>query len=94
MYTVKQNRCFDIAFILKYKGSQTDTVEAGGFEYFTFYDDGITASDACAVSVVRAGSSTIDDITTSHVIADGAVQVRVNNAGASDAEITVNVAVL
>jgi hypothetical protein len=94
MYTVKQNRCFEEAFTLKYKGSQTDTVEAGDFAYFTFYSDNITDTDACAVSVVHAGSSTIDDITVSNVIGDGAVQVKVVNSGSADLELTVNVAVL
>lgn len=94
MYTVKANKCFDTAFTLKYKGSRTDTVEAGDSQLFTFYDDSITASDVCAVSVAHVDSTTIDEITTTHVITDGGLQVKAMNSGATDATVTVNVAVL
>ena len=94
MYTVKQNKCFDTAFTLKYKGSQTDTVEAGDSQLFTFLDDNITDSDVAVVTVQHIDGNTIDDIKTNHCIADGALQVKVWNAGATDATVTVNVAVL
>lgn len=94
MYTVKQNKCFDTAFTLKYKGSDTDTVEADDSQLFTFYDDNITASDVAVVTVQRIDDDTIDDIKTNHCIADGGLQVKVWNAGATDATVTVNVAVL
>lgn len=93
-YNVKANKCFEPALALKYKGSQTVTVDDDDFGYVTFYDDAITAQDAAAVSVVHASSGTIDDITVTHVITDGAVQVKVSNAGASEVSVTVNVAVL
>lgn len=93
-YVVKPNRCFDNAFTLKYKGSDTDTVEANDSQLFTFYDDNITDSDVAVVTVQHIDGNTIDDIKTNHCIADGALQVKVWNAGATDATVTVNVAVL
>ena len=94
MYTVKANKCFDNAFTLKYKGSDTDTVEANDSQLFTFYDDNITASDVAVVTVQHINGDTIDDIKTNHCIATRALQVKVWNSGASDATVTVNVAVL
>ena len=93
-YVVKPNKCFDTAFTLKYKGSGTDTVEANDSQLFTFYDDNITASDVAIITVQHINGDTIDDIKTNHCIATGALQVKVWNAGASDVEVTVNVAVL
>jgi hypothetical protein len=93
-HVVKDNRCFADAYAPKYKGSSTDTVEADDSQLFTFYDDSIAASDACAVSVVHIDGNTIDDIKTNHTIGEGAVQVKVWNSGLLDAEITVNVVVL
>lgn len=94
LYNIKDNRCFSDAFTLKYKGSDTDTVEADDSQLFTFYDDNITASDVAVVTVQHINGDTIDDIKTNHCIADGALQVKVWNAGATDATVTVNVAVL
>lgn len=93
-HVVKDNRCFADAYAPKYKGSRTDTVEAGDSQLFTFFDDSIAASDACAVSVVHVDGDTIDDIKTNHNIANGGVQVKVWNSGLRDAEVTVNVVVL
>lgn len=93
-FNVKENKCFEPALVLKYKGSQTVTVQGDDFAYVTFYNDAITAQDAAVVSVVHASSGTIDDITVTHVITDGAVGVKVSNAGASEVSVTVNVAVL
>ena len=93
-YVVKANRCFDSAFTLKYKGSGTDTVEAGDSQLFTFLDDNITASDVAVVTVQHINGDTIDDIKTNHCIGTGGLQVKVWNSGVSDATVTVNVAVL
>ena len=93
-YVVKPNRCFDNAFTLKYKGSDTDTVEANDSQLFTFYDDNITNSDVAVVTVRHINGDTIDDIKTNHCIGEGGLQVKVWNAGATDATVTVNVAVL
>lgn len=93
-HVVKDNRCFADAYAPKYKGSRTYTVVAGDSQLFTFYDDSITASDVCAVSVAYADGRTIDEITTTHVIANGGLQVKAMNSGATDATVTVNVVVL
>ena len=93
-YVVKPNRCFDNAFTLKYKGSDTDTVEANDSQLFTFYDDNITDSDVAVVTVQHINGDTIDDIKTNHCIVNGGLHVKVWNSGATDATVTVNVAVL
>lgn len=93
-HVVKDNKCFADAFALKYKGSDTDTVEAGDSQLFTFYDDSITDDDVAIVTVQHIDGNTIDDIKTNHCIADGALQVKVWNSGLLDAEVTVNVLVL
>lgn len=93
-FNVKENKCFKPALALKYKGAQTATVPGDDFEYMTFYDDAITSDSVAVISIVHADSSTIDDITVSHVVTEGGVQVRIRNAGASEASVTVNVAVL
>lgn len=93
-HVVKDNRCFADAFVLKFKGSDTDTVESGDGQLFVFYDDNIAASDTALVTVRHSDGDTIDDIKTNHCIADGALQVKVWNSGLTDKTVTVNVAVL
>ena len=93
-HVVKDNKCFADAFALKYKGSDTDTVEAGDSQLFTFYDDNITDDDVAIVTVQHIDGDTIDEIKTNHCIADGALQVKVWNSGLTDVTVTVNVAVL
>lgn len=94
-FNVKENKCFVPAFTPVYSDSKSETVDGnGGSAYIIFSDDAITAGSVAIITIVRADSDTIEDITENHVIADGAVQVKLMNSGTADATITVNCVVL
>ena len=94
-FNVKENKCFVPAFTPVYSGSQSELVEGdNGTAYLIFSDDAITAGNVAIITIVRANSDTIEDITENHVIGTGAVHVKLTNSGSADVTITVNCVVL